>query len=562
MRWLFVVPLRPFVLLAAGASLLLNLAMLMPSLFMLQVFDRVFASRSVPTLLMLCALTLLALAFAYSMDVARSRALATAGDALHRGLSPALLEHGLHDAAAGAPRGTESLRDVARLSGFLGSAGVRALFDAPWVPIYLLVIGLMHPLLAVAAGVGALALGLLALVTERITREGSESTQRGAQDSARDAEAMQRHAETLAAMGMTGNIVAGWRDRHHQVLDARRSLAMTSSRLAAVARVLRQGVQVVVLALGAWLVIDANASPGIMVAATILLGRALQPVEQLIGGWKQLADARSAWRRLSQSATTGEPTQRLTLPAPAGRLALERVVYAHERSQPATIKGISFALSPGESLGIVGPSGSGKSTLARLMLGLRTPNSGNVRLDGADIAQWNRDDLGAHVGYLPQDATLLPGTIAGNIARLGALDNERVVAAARLAQVHELILRLPEGYETRAGHGAAKLSGGQVRRIALARALYGDPALVVLDEPEAHLDAEGLEALTAALHALKARGATVVVVGHRLGLMAQLDRIAVIAEGSLQAFGPAAAVLARSRGANVHPLATAKAVTA
>ncbi len=250
----------------------------------------------------------------------------------------------------------------------------------------------------------------------------------------------------------------------------------------------------------------------------------------------------------------------------AGRIELERVVYTHDRSRFATIKGISFALNAGESLGIVGPSGSGKSTLARLLLGLRRPTSGTVRLDGADIAQWNRDDLGAHVGYLPQDAALLPGSLAENIARLGPVDSERVVAAARLAEVHEMILRLPDGYETMAGGGGARLSGGQIRRFALARALYGDPQLVVLDEPEAHLDAEGQETLKTTLRALKARGTTVVVVGHRLGLMAQLDKIAVIGDGTLHAFGPAPAVLARSTGANVRSLSSqatgAKAATA
>src|SRR5258706_8798238 len=380
---------------------------------------------------MLSALTLLALAFAYTMDVARSRALATAGDALQRVLSPALLEHGLRN-AAGSVRAADPLRDVARLSAFLGSPGIRALFDAPWFPVYLLVIGLMHPLLAIAAGAGALALGILALLTERITRDATETTQRSAHETARFAESMHRHAETLSAMGMTASIVARWRARHEQVLDSRHTLAAASSRLSAAARILRQIVQIVVLALGAWLVIDANASPGIMVAATILLGRALQPVEHLIGGWKQLVDARSALRRLSESAPVDDGAPCLTLPAPVGRIELERVVYTHDRSRFATIKGISFALNAGESLGIVGPSGSGKSTLARLLLGLRRPTSGTVRLDGADIAQWNRDDLGAHVGYLPQDAALLPGSLAENIARLGPVDSER--AARRSAR--------------------------------------------------------------------------------------------------------------------------------
>lgn len=560
MRWLFVSPLRPFVALAAGTSLLLNLAMLVPSLYTLQVFDRVFSSRSIETLVMLSALTVLALGFAYGMDVARSRALASAGRLLHRLLSAPALEQALHHAAAGRRRAeVERLRDVAQLRQFLASPGVRALFDAPWLPIYLGVIALMHPLLGVAAALGAAALAVLAVVTERLTRAATDATLQQSRSVSRHAEALTRHAEVVVGMGMVASGVGAWRHRHDQLLDEQIRLSATSARLSAVARVARQGVQMAVLGIGAWLVLDANASPGIMVAATILLGRALQPVEQLIGGWKQLVDARGAWKRLSEPRTRPAARDRLRLPAPAGRLECERVVYTHDTTRPPLLKGVSFVAAPGESVGIVGASGCGKSTLARLLLGLWQPQAGVVRLDNADIGRWDHGELGAHLGWLPQDVSLLAGSVAQNIARLGAVDHEKVIRAAQLARAHEMILRLPEGYDTPVGDDGAALSGGQRQRIALARALYGEPKLVVLDEPDAHLDGEGQDALREALRALKAAGTTVIVVGHRAGLMAQLDKIAVLAGGVVQAYGPAATVLGRLDARNVRTLPVAAA---
>jgi len=558
MRWLFVPPMRSFVMLAAAASLLLNLAMLVPSLYTLQVFDRVFASRSIETLLMLSLLTLLALALAYCMDVARSRALASAGRALHLALSPAALEQALVQATSSARRAEmDRLRDVTELRNFFGGSGVRALFDAPWLPIYLFVIGLMHPLLGLAAGLGAAMLALLAVATERLTRDPTESALRQSRSVGRQAESLSRHAEPIVGMGMVASAVGAWRARHEALQDEQARLAALTSRLSALARIARQGVQMLVLGLGAWLVIDAGASPGIMVAATILLGRALQPVEQLIAGWKQLVDARGAWRRLSEPDALAARERRLRMPVPVGRLAVERLVFGHDASSPALIKGLSFEIDAGDSLGVVGSSGSGKSTLARLLLGVWPPASGAVRLDEANIAHWNRSDLGLHLGYLPQDVSLVAGTVAQNIARLGPVDDERVIEAAKMAQAHEMILRLPKGYETPVGEGGSGLSGGQRQRVGLARALYGQPRLVVLDEPDAHLDAEGEDALKGALRALKACGTTVVVVGHRAALMAQLDKIAVMKDGALQAIGPAGAMLARLQARNVHALPAA-----
>lgn len=545
MNWLFAGPLRPFVLLAGAASLLLNLALLMPAVYMVQVFDRVFASRSLETLAMLTVLAALALALAYCMDTVRARALAWAGRALDRRLSPAALSSTLHAAASPARRADDSLRDIGQLRAFLASSGIHALFDAPWFPLYVLVIAAMHPLLGLAAVSGAALLVALGVLTERLTRREAEAAQRTARTARRQAEALTRNAEAVIGMGMTSGVVAGWRTCHEAMLTAQATLGARSARLAALARVLRQGLQVAMLALGAWLVVDVNASPGIMVAATILLGRALQPAEQLISGWKGLVEARAAWRRLNQAATAGPAGEKLALPPPAGRLELERVVFGPSAGRPALIKGIGFRLEAGESLGVVGPSASGKTTLVRLILGVWTPQSGCVRLDGADIGRWDRGALGRHVGYLPQDVELFRGSVAENIARMGPVDAERVVEAAQLAHAHDMILRLPEGYDSAIGDAGAVLSGGQRQRIALARALYGNPRLVVLDEPNANLDAEGEAALVDALAELKARGVTVILVSHRQKVMAQLDKLAVLRDGALEAFGPATAILPR-----------------
>ena len=550
-------PLRRFVALAVTASVLLNLALLVPALYTLQVFDRVFSSRSSETLLMLSALTLLAIAFGCCMDVVRARALSAAGRALTQRLSAPALQHALQQAAtAGSLGDVARVRDVAVLHQFLNGAGARALFDAPWLPLFLGAIALMHPGLGVTAAAGAAVLALLAAISERQTRDGTQAQLQRARTLGRHADTLVRQAESFVGMGMAGAAVAAWRRQHTQWLDRQAGLDDTAARLTALARAARQGVQMGVLGVGAWLVIGADASPGIMVAATILLARALQPLEQLVAGWKQLVDARGAWQRLRKPGSALPSTTTLRLPAPTGRLSVEHLVFAHEPQRPAWIKNVSFAVRAGESLGIVGASGSGKTTLVRLLLGLWRPRSGSVRLDDADIASWPRDALGLHLGYLPQDVVFFDGTVAQNIARLGEVDDTAVVRAAQCAQAHEMILRLPQGYDTMLGDGGIALSGGQRQRIALARALHGAPRLVVLDEPDAHLDAEGEAALKSALRELKANGTTVIVVGHRAGLMAQLDTIAVMKDGALQAIAPAADMLARWRAANVHTLAT------
>ena len=547
MSWLFARRLRSFVLLAAGASLLLNLALLMPALYMTQVFDRVFASRSLETLVMLTALVLVTLALGYFVDTVRARALAFAGRSLDRRLSAVALTNALHQAAsAGGRADTDALRDISQLRNFLSGSGILALFDAPWLPIYLIVIGLMHPILGLAAALGACMLIALAVLNERLTRRHAETALRASRTASRHAEALTRSAEAIIGMGMTASAVAGWQKRHEESLQAQAKHNHAASGISAVARLLRQLLQVALLGVGAWLVIDVQASAGIMIGATILLGRALQPVEHLIAGWKFLLESRSAWRRL-QERTTEQRVSEVELPTPTGRLDIERLVFAIAPQRPALIKGIALSLAPGESLGVIGPSASGKTTLIRLMLGIWKPQGGVVRLDGADISRWDRNSLGRHVGYLPQDVELFAGTVAQNIARLGDVDSERVVAAAKLAHAHDMILRLPDGYETQIGDAGAVLSGGQRQRLALARALYGEPKLVVLDEPNANLDIDGEAALSAALRDLKSRNVTVVMVSHRPALMGQLDKLAILKEGALESFGNSASVLSRLR---------------
>ncbi len=559
MGWLFVRRLRSFVTLAGLASLVLNITLLMPAIYMMQVFDRVFVSGSVETLTMLGVVTLLFLALGYFLDTARARALAWCGRSLDRALAPAAIRSSLWQAASGPGRvDTDALRDIAQLRAFLSGPGVLALFDSPWLPVYLLFIALMHPTLGFAAAVGAVVLIALGVLTDRLTFGTADRMVSDSRASMKLAEKLSRNAEAIVAMGMTGRALAGWSSQHDRVLSAQEQQSQRTSALAALARALRQVLQVALLGIGAWLVIDHQASAGVMIAATILLARALQPVEQLIGGWRVMIDAGSAWRRLQERDADHDDDAGLLLPAPLGRLDVERIAYSFAATRPPLIRNVSFSLAAGESLGVLGASASGKTTLMRLLLGLWRPQVGSVRLDGADISRWHRDALGKHVGYLPQDVELFAGTVAENIARLGeskgAEASARVVRAAQLAHAHDMILQLPDGYDTPLGEGGAPLSGGQRQRIALARALYGEPRLVMLDEPNASLDAAGEAALLAALADLKARGATVVMVSHKPSLMAALDKLAVLKSGSLEMFGTSTAVLARMRAT---PAATA-----
>ncbi|MCU0968969.1 MAG: type I secretion system permease/ATPase [Rubrivivax sp.] len=555
MNWLFLPPLRRAVAWAAFASLLLNLALVVPSLYMLQVFDRVFASRSIETLAMLTLFAALALALGLAADRARSLWLARAGRDVEEALAGAALAAQIEAVARrGADAdGHSALPDIARLRGFLAGPAVTALFDAPWVPLYLALIWALHPVLGATALGAALALAALGVLSERLLRADSERATAAARASTTRVERLLRHAEVLAAMRIVPEALGRWAVQHDRLQQAQDRLTGRMATLGAVGRGLRQAVQVAMLALGAWLVVAGHATPGVMVAATVLVSRALQPVEQLVAGWKQLLEVRAAWARLREAMVEPCDDDALHLPAPKGRLVAERLTLLQDPQRPPLLRQVSLTVDAGECLGIVGPSGSGKTTLLRALLGLRTPTAGAVRIDGVDLAQWRDDDLAGAIGYLPQDVELFDGTVAQNIARLGVVDDAAVLAAAQAAGVHEMVSRLPDGYATELGDAGARLSGGQRQRLGLARALYGGPRLVLLDEPNAHLDRDGEAALAAALAALKAAGTTVVMVSHRASLLRQADRIAVLRDGAVEAIGPRDEMLARLDPPAVHP---------
>ena len=482
-----------------------------------------------------------------ALDCVALQPLARGAVTLDKTLSPIVLREML----AGQSRPTPSnaihaLRDVAILRAFLAGTPILALFDIPWIPVYIVVISLFHPLLGFVAVAGAVILLILTIVNERLSRAPLEAMQAQSRKATHFVDLSLRNAESIAAMGMAPGVLASWETHHHGVLTSQLAASRAASRVSAATKFVRQTIQVAVLGAGAYLVINLEASSGVMIAATILLGRALAPVEGVVAGWKALVDARSAYGRLNSLLRTSSQDQSVTtLPAPTGALALERVVFGFRDRQQMVIKGVSLDLDAGETLAMIGPSASGKSTLARLIVGIWAPAGGTVRLDGADVSAWPRADLGRYVGYLPQNVELFAGTVSENIARMGTPDSEAIVAAAQRANAHDLILRLPNGYDTPIGDAGALLSAGQRQRIALARALYGSPRLVVLDEPNSNLDAEGELALNAALRALKKEKTTCVVITHRPSLLETADKLLVLREGAVQLIGTPAEVMSQ-----------------
>jgi PrtD family type I secretion system ABC transporter len=525
-------------------SLAINLLQLTVPLYLLQVFDRVLSSRSHETLAALSVIALGALLVHLLLDQVRSRLLLAAGVTLDGVAGPAALQHAL-DGATGT-----ALKDVSTLRGFLTGPGIVALFDAPWLPVYLGVLFMFHARLGAIAALGAALLLALAWLNERLTREPIGATHRASRIAAREVDAAVRHAEIVHVLGMADAVRQRWQRRNFDVVDAHVRAARRGNLLAALSRFMRLLVQVAMLASGALLVIDQQASAGVMTAATLILARALAPAEAAIATWRALIEAREAHHRLTRLPWPQADTPpAMALPAPQGRLVADGVSYtppgASLQPQAALLKSVSFALDAGESLGIVGPSGSGKSTLARVLTGALRCDGGVVRLDGADIAHSSRQQLGPHLGYLPQNAQLLGGTVAQNIARWSDAASAAVVDAATQAQAHEMILQLPRGYETEVGEDGSALSGGQRQRVALARALFGRPRLVVLDEPNTGLDAAGEQALLRAMQQVRLSGATLIVITHRPSLLMQVDKLLVLDAGRVVQFGPRAEVMRR-----------------
>jgi ATP-binding cassette subfamily C exporter for protease/lipase len=529
-------------LLSVGCfTALINLLMLVPSIYMLQVYDRVLSSQNETTLWMLTLMVVGFFVFIGALEAIRSFIVIRVGNQLEQGFNlnvyRAAFERNLRqgDGQAG-----QALNDLTQVRQFVTGPALFAFFDAPWFPIYLAVIFLFNVWLGVMACAGALLLIALAVLNERLTHKPLVEASGFQQQSTHLASSQLHNAESIQAMGMLGALRQRWFALHSRFLTLQNQASDTSAVITAVSKSLRLCLQSLVLGLGALLVIEGQMTPGMMIAGSILMGRVLSPIDQLIAVWKQWSGAHMAYQRLDGLLREfPEPPAPMALPAPSGRLGFEQVSAGPPGKRVATLQQISFNLGAGEVLGVLGTSGSGKSTLAKVLVGVWPTLGGIVRLDGADLHRWDREALGPHIGYLPQNIELLRGSIAENIARFADLDGLKVVEAARQAGVHELILRLPQGYDTRLGEDGGDLSGGQKQRIALARALYGGPSLIVLDEPNSNLDTSGEAALATAIAQMKAQGRTVVLVTHRSAALAQADKLLVLSEGRMQAFGPA-----------------------
>lgn len=532
-------PLRRILLTLILFSLVLNVLMLAPSLYMLQVYDRVLTSQNKFTLLAITVIILVAyLAIGFiewirstmlvrlsaAMDLTESdriHAAAFAQNAIARSMSPA-----------------QVMQDFSAVRQVVTGSVVLALLDLPWTPLYVALLFAFEWPLGLIAVIGMVLLTAIAIISERITKEPLEEAGKIASQAAFALNKHHRNIEIISALGMIPVLGKRWQAQNKEALLLQIQASSKMSKLTALGRYIRLTLQSMILGMGALLVLDGKMSGGMMIAGSILLGRALAPVEQLIGSWKQLVNGLAAHQRLQQLLGDNDNTdQPFALPAPKGQLSVEGVTVVLEGKTEPILRNIQFALMAGEILAVVGASASGKSTLARTILGLISPNVGEVRLDGADVRQWPREKLGQYLGYLPQDIELFEGTVAENIARFQEVDAALIIAAAQLAHVHEMILRLPKGYDTVVGEGGAMLSGGQRQRLALARAVFGQPKLVVLDEPNSNLDDQGERALAQTLLSLKQQGTTVIVISHRTSVLTVVDKMLLLQEGTQVTFG-------------------------
>jgi len=526
-----------------------NILMLTGAMFMLEIYDRVLPSRSMPTLVGLLVLAATLFTALGILDAIRGRILVRIGGTLDETLSGRVYDTLMRLPLRIGARGdaTQPLRDLDAVRSYLSGLGPVALFDLPWIPLYLAICFAFHPLIGFTALAGAIILILLTLLTEILMRAPAKAATEAAVVRNGLAEASRRNAEALVAMGMAGRIATRWNAANRQYMRSQQEASDLGGGLGAVSKVLRMMLQSGVLAVGAYLVIHQEASAGIIIAGSILSARALAPVDLAIANWKGFVAARQSWQRLNRLLTMSPARSApMQLQTPSQRLTVEGVSASPPGVPKIVVQDIAFELEAGQGLGIIGPSGSGKSSLVRLLVGVWQPVRGNVRLDGAALDQWSPDALGQHVGYLPQDVELLSGTVAENIARFEPNpDNEAVIAAAKAVGVHDLIVRLPAGYDTPIGEQGSALSAGQAQRVALARAVYRDPFLVVLDEPNSNLDSEGEEALTRAILGVRERKGIVIVVAHRPSAIAGVDRLLMMNQGKAQALGPKDEVLSK-----------------
>lgn len=526
-------------------SAVINGLMLMPAIYMLQLYDSVLTSRNEMTLLMLTLIVIGAYIFLGALEYVRSFVLIRVGAKLDLKLNKRVytaafeqsLKHGESNAG-------QALKDLTNIRQFMTGNALFAFFDAPWFPIYIFVIFMFHPWLGIFALLGTAVLIALAYINEKISRKPLDEANTMAVVSTNMASNNLRNAEVIEAMGMLPNLQARWNKLHSRFLNLQAEASEKAGIVTAISKSTTVALQSLMLGLGALLVLENQISPGMMIAASILMGRAIAPVQLLINVWKQFGGARSAYDRLIkllEQHPAREPG--MTLPKPTGVINVENVTAAPPGSRVPVIRGLSLSLTAGEVLGIIGPSGSGKSTLARLLVGVWPAAAGKVRLDGADVYLWNKEELGPHIGYLPQDIELFSGTVSENIARFGEVDAGKVILAAQRAGVHQMILNMPEGYDTKLGEGGAGLSGGQKQRLGLARAMYDDPALIVLDEPNSNLDDVGEQALLNALIDLRKRRKTIVLITHRSSVISVTNKLLVLQEGVARLFGPTEQVL-------------------
>ncbi|WP_245974264.1 type I secretion system permease/ATPase [Bosea caraganae] len=548
-------------------SALVNILMLTGSMYMLQVYDRVLPSRSLPTLVALSIIVVALYVLLGLFDWLRQRILNRIGVALDRKLAAPVVGTILATQVRGGPGGTQLSRDLDSVRGFLSGLGPTTLFDLPWIPLYGGLCFLLHPYLGWTLVAGAVLLILIALATEVLTRRPStESARIGAERSAL-LEAARRNAEAVSALGMERRITALFDRVNDRYVATNLGASDLASTLGTLSKTVRFMLQSGMLGVGAWLVMNDQASSGVMIASSVLSSRALAPIELAIGSWRPFVGARQAWARLKAALGESRPTPLVAPERPTRRLTLSHLFVSAPGAQSPILKDVGFTLNAGQGLAVIGPSASGKSTLARTLVGVWPTMRGDLRLDGATLEQWSAEQRGAILGYMPQDVQLFAGSVAENIARFDPeMSEEAVLAAAKAAGAYDMILGLPKGFETPIGEAGGILSGGQRQRIALARALYRDPFLVVLDEPNANLDAEGDAALTGAIAGVRQRGGIVIVIAHRPSALAGIDLVLILAEGQVQAFGPKEEVLRKSLAATPGPgsvgFATPKIVTA
>lgn len=526
-------------------SAVINLLMLVPSFYMLEVYDRVLASRNEYTLLMLTLMMMGLYALTSVLEHVRSMVVIRIGGRLDSFLNnrvyTAAFEQNLKKSGVNAG---QALNDLTVIRQFVTGNGLFAFFDAPWFPIYMLVIFFFNVWVGVFALVSVAILILLAWVNELVSKKALTEANTIAVNSSNIATNNLRNAEVIEAMGMLPNLRTRWFEMHKKFLSLQAEASQRAAAVSAITKFVQISVQSLILGLGALLVIQGSMTGGAMIAGSILLGRAMSPVQMIIGVWKQWRGVMSSYERLTHLLVSNPPRKAgMSLPAPRGDVSVETVTAAPPGAQIPVLKNVSFALNAGDTLGVIGPSGSGKSSLARLLVGVWPAAMGTVRLDGADIYRWNKDELGPSMGYLPQDIELFAGTISENIARFGELDPEKVIKASQMAGVHDMILHFPQGYDTPIGDAGSGLSGGQKQRIGLARALYGDPSVIVLDEPNSNLDDAGEASLSRAIVAMRQAGQTVVIISHRPSILQTTNKLLLLRDGIVQAFGPTDQVL-------------------